>query len=77
VNFLRLNAPFIGYHLLILDRRDRAQFATEEDLAFLHGIAENGIPADIVASLTARLDMRRRLTPVVGEYEIYAKGLPE
>lgn len=77
LNFLRLDAPFIGYHLPILDRRDRAQFATEEDFSFLDGLSQNGIPADIAAILAARLDMRRRLAPVVGEYETYVRGVPQ
>jgi hypothetical protein len=76
VNYLRLNAPFTGYHLPILDRLDRPQFATAGMRDFVMKISREGIPDDVVDQFEVRIDPAERLRPHVEEYLKHIRNVP-
>jgi hypothetical protein len=76
INYLRLHAPFAGYHLLILDRLDQRRFPDDwgDEFTRQTGVA---IPADIVEILARRLPARDRLLPLVPEYLDHVRHVPK
>lgn len=76
INYLRLWAPFIGFHLPILDRLDRRRFPNDGGEAFLAQLAQ-GIPEDIVDVLDRRLDIAERLEHLAPEYQKYVRNVPK
>lgn len=77
INYLRLHAPFAGYHLLILDRLDPPQFDSEWTDEFVATTSREGLPEDIVQLLKDRVDARERLLPLVGEYVEHIRNVPD
>jgi hypothetical protein len=76
INYLRLNAPFAGYHLPILDRLDARRFPDDWGAAFVARLGQDGIPEDIAAELDRRFAARDRLSPLVPEYLDHVRNLP-
>src|SRR3954467_12866484 len=68
INYLRLHAPFAGYHLPILDRLDQRRFPDDWGVEFILRTIAGAIPDDIVEILATRLPARDRLLPLVPEY---------
>lgn len=76
INFLRLNAPFAGYHLAVLDRLDPGgKFDRKEAEAFVARLSRDGIPDDI-AKLQRRFDPKTRLKHVIPEYLDHIRNVP-
>ena len=76
INFLRLHAPFAGYHMPVLDRLDGGgKFDRQEAEAFVRQLADNGIPDD-VAERQRRFDARTRLRHVIPEYFDHIRNVP-
>jgi hypothetical protein len=75
INYLRLNAPFAGYHLAILDRLDQRRFPDDWGEAFVTRMA-SGIPDDIAEVFAARVPARDQLTPLVPEYLDHTRNVP-
>ncbi len=76
INYLRLNAPFAGYHLPILDRLDPGgKFARDPAEAFVRKLCSEGIPDDI-AEQQKQFDARKRLAHVVPEYLDHISNVP-
>jgi len=76
INYLRLNAPFAGYHLPILDRLDSRRFPDDWGAAFVTRLGQEGIPGDIAAELDRRYAARDRLSPLVPDYLDHVRNLP-
>lgn len=76
INFERLNAPFAGYHLTILDRLDVPRFPAPWTQAFVEKLGKEGIPGDIAERTRALYDPADRLKPVVGEYLDVIRNVP-
>ena len=76
VNYLRLSAPFAGYHLLILDRLDVRSFPEPWTDEFVAKIAQEGIPKNIVQLVRDRIDPAERLMPIVDEYLQHIRHVP-
>jgi hypothetical protein len=76
INFLRLNAPFAGYHLTILDRIDDPHFPAPWTKAFVEKLGAEGIPDDIAERTRALYDPADRLMPVVSEYLDHVRNVP-
>ncbi len=75
INYLRLNAPFAGYHLAILDRLDQRRFPYDWGEAFVTRMA-SGIPDDIAEVFAGRVPARDRLMPLVPEYLDHTRNVP-
>lgn len=75
INYLRLNAPFAGYHLAILDRLDQRRFPDDWGEAFVTRMA-SGIPDDIAEVFAGRVPARDRLMPIVPEYLDHTRNVP-
>jgi hypothetical protein len=75
LNYLRLNSPFAGYHLPILDRLDQPRFDTEGMRNFVMKLGR-GIPDDVVEQFEALIDPAERLKPIVEEYLKYTRNVP-
>ena len=76
INYLRLAAPFSGYHMPILDRVDVPQFHARWTDNFLKTLAQHGIPTDIAEQTRALYDPADRLKKVVPEYVEHIKNVP-
>jgi hypothetical protein len=76
VNFLRLSAPFAGYHLLILDRLDEPKFSREGMADFVAETSRAGIPDNIAQLVGGRIDPAQRLVPIVDEYINHIRNVP-
>jgi hypothetical protein len=77
INYLRLHAPFAGYHLPILDRLDERRFPDDWGDEFIRGTIASAIPHDIVDILAKRLPARDRLLPLVPEYLDHIRHVPK
>jgi hypothetical protein len=77
INYLRLSAPFIGYHLLILDRLDRPSFPQAGDAEFAAKLGREGIPDGIADILDGRMNIGERLAGFVAEQEKYTRNVPD
>ena len=76
INFLRLHAPFAGYHLAVLDRLDAGgKFPKAEAEAFVSGLCES-IPGDVAEQQRRRFDPLTRLRHVVPEYLEHVRNVP-
>jgi putative sugar O-methyltransferase len=76
LNYLRLSAPFIGYHLSILDRMDRRRFPNDGGEQFAAKLGHEGIPDDIADILPKRMNMLERLIHFVPEYQKFIRNVP-
>jgi hypothetical protein len=76
INFLRLSAPFAGYHLLILDRLDEPKFSRDGMNDFVAQIWRAGTPDDIAKVVRNRIDPAERLMPIVDEYIDHIHNVP-
>ena len=76
INYLRLHAPFAGYHLLILDRLDQRQFPDSWGAEFVATMGANSIPDDIAELTAGRFNISDRLLPLVPEYLAHIKNVP-
>ena len=76
INYLRLRAPFAGYHMLVLDRLDVRDFPDDWSEPFVIEMKKDGIPDDIVEQVGRRLDPRDRLLPVVPSYMDHVRNVP-
>ena len=76
INYLRLSAPFAGYHLAILDRLDLRRFPSDGGESFLATLSRDGIPDDIASQLDRRYAARDRLAPLVPEYLDHIRNVP-
>ncbi len=75
INYLRLSAPFIGFHLPILDRLDRRRFPGDGGEEFLAQLG-SGIPDGISDIHASRFDVAERLAHLVPEYERFVHNVP-
>jgi hypothetical protein len=76
INFLRLNAPFTGYHLPILDRLDNRRFPGDGGEEFVAKLYRDGVPSDIGDNLHKRMNMIERLLPDLPVYEAVVRDVP-
>jgi len=77
INYLRLHAPFAGYHLAVLDRLDSGgKFPKAEAEAFVTKLWADGIPDDIAERQKARFDPATRLRHVLPEYLDHIRNVP-
>ncbi|HEY2870414.1 MAG TPA: putative sugar O-methyltransferase [Reyranella sp.] len=76
INYLRLNAPFIGYYLPILDRLDRRRYPDDGGEQFVMQLDKDGIPDDIADILPRRMNMLERLLPHAPEYQTIVRRVP-
>lgn len=76
INFLRLIAPFAGYHMAVLDRLDGGGlFPREEAEAFVRQLWHD-IPDDVAELQRTRFDPQTRLQHVVPEYFDHIRNVP-
>lgn len=75
INYLRLTAPFIGFHLPILDRLDRRRFPDDGGEEFIAQLGP-GIPDDIADIHANRFDVAERLAHLVPEQERFVRNVP-
>lgn len=76
INYLRLNAPFTGFHLPILDRMERRRYPNDGGEQFVMQLSKEGIPDDIADILPRRMNMLERLLPHVAEYQAIVRQVP-
>ncbi|MBS0547978.1 MAG: putative sugar O-methyltransferase [Proteobacteria bacterium] len=76
INYLRLNAPFAGYHLPILDRLDVRSFPDDFGAGLVTRLGRDGIPDGIAAELDRLYAARDRLSPLVPEYLEFVRNVP-
>lgn len=77
INYLRLHAPFAGYHIPVLDRLDAGgKFPKAEAEAFVTKLWVEGIPDDVAEQQRARFDPLARLQHVVPEYLDHIHNVP-
>src|SRR5260221_1515320 len=76
INYLRLTAPFAGYHLPILDRVDVPKFPAAWTGEFLNRLATSGIPTDIAEQTEKLYSVEARLRPIVNEYRNHIRNVP-
>ncbi len=77
INYLRLHAPFAGYHLPLLDRLDQRRFPDDWGEDFIRKTIAVAVPEDIVELLARRLPARERLLPLVPEYLDHIRNVPK
>ncbi len=75
INYLRLSAPFIGFHLPILDRLDRRRFPGDGGEAFVTELATS-IPDGIGEIHAKRFNVAERLAHLVPEYQRFVENVP-
>jgi hypothetical protein len=76
INYLRLHAPFAGYHLAVLDRLDSGgKFPRPEAEAFVTKLASE-VPDD-VAEQQKRFDLSGRLQHMIPEYLDHIRNIPK
>jgi len=77
LNFLRLHAPFAGYHMPVLDRLDAGgKFDKAEAAAFVTELYVDGVPDDIADQQRMRFDPLTRLRHAVPEYLEHLRNIP-
>lgn len=76
INYLRLHAPFAGYHLLILDRLDKRQFADNWGAELVAAIGGHGVPNNIAEVVADRFNASDRLSHLIPEYLAHIKNVP-
>lgn len=77
INYLRLHAPFAGYHLAALDRLDSGgKFPKAEAEAFVTKLWSEGVPDDIAEQQKKRFDLTARLQHVIPEYLDHIRNVP-
>lgn len=76
INYLRLHAPFAGYHLAVLDRMDSGgKFPKADAEAFVIQLTE-AVPDDIAEQQRKRFDPIARLKHVIPEYLDHIRNVP-
>lgn len=77
INYLRLHAPFAGFHLAVLDRLDSGgKFPKAAAEAFVTRLWTEGIPDDVAEQQSRRFDTLARLQHVVPEYLDHIRNVP-
>lgn len=78
INFLRLHAPFAGYHLPVLDRLDEGgKFPKAEAEEFMRELWAEGFPKNIAEEHRTRFDPLTRLKHVIPEYFEHIHNVPQ
>ncbi|SKA37848.1 putative sugar O-methyltransferase [Enhydrobacter aerosaccus] len=75
LDYLRLHAPFAGYHLMFLDRLDVRHFAEPWNQEILDRFSREGMTPEIVGFLADRVDPAQRLAPFVEEYRQHLRNV--
>jgi putative sugar O-methyltransferase len=77
INYLRLHAPFAGFHMPILDRLDSgAKFPREGTTEFVTKLSAEGIPDDIAEQQRKRFPAGERLQHAIPEYLDHIRNMP-
>jgi hypothetical protein len=77
INYLRLHAPFAGFHMPILDRLDGgAKFPREGAVEFVTKLSSEGIPDDIAEQQQTRFPAAERLRHTIPEYLDHIRNVP-
>jgi hypothetical protein len=76
-NYLRLHAPFAGFHLAVHDRLDvGGKFPKADAEAFVTQLWTGGIPDDVAEQQRTQFDILARVQHVVPEYLDHIRNVP-